>query len=261
MVAVGFMFSNSSVIIAETQPRTRVAKRLAKRPVVGQHKLTPVLEIARKCQEQMNTIKDYEAKLQKKEQIGSRLLSQTIQIKFRERPFSVYLKYLNPHVGREVIYVQGKNDGKILAHGTGIESIVGTMTLSPTSPDAMEENRYPITMIGISNMLEKVIQQWDVESQYDDIQVKYYPKARIGQVACKVIETSHSNRRPQFKFHMTRLYIDQQSNLAIRVEQYGFPKRPEDKPPLIEQYTYLDVRPNVSFTDRDFDPSNSKYDY
>lgn len=260
-VGFGFLYSSGALLIAETKPETRVAKRITKGSVGDNHKLIPVLKIARKCQEQLKAIKDYEAMFSKREQVGNQFVSQTIQIKLRERPFSVYLKYVNPHLGREVIYVQGKNDGNLLAHGTGIESIVGTLTLSPTSADAMVENRYPITMIGISNMLDKVTKQWDFESQYDEVEVKYYPNAKIGRVACKVVETSHPKRRPHFKFHMTRLYVDQKTNLPIRVEQYGFPKKAGAKPPLIEQYTYSALRPNMNLTDRDFDPSNSKYDY
>ena len=40
---------------------------------------------------------------------------------------------------------------------------------------------------------------------------------------------------------MTRLYIDRNTNLPVRVEQYGFPKKPGQERPLIEEYTWTEL--------------------
>ena len=44
-----------------------------------------------------------------------------MNLKVREKPFSVYLGFVKPHTGREVIYVAGQSGSNLLAHGTGIE--------------------------------------------------------------------------------------------------------------------------------------------
>ena len=72
-------------------------------------------------------------------------------VKVRHRPFSVYVKFLGPAElkGREAIYIEGANDGNLMAHGTGIERVVGTLNLEPDSPLAMKGQRYPLTKIGV----------------------------------------------------------------------------------------------------------------
>jgi hypothetical protein len=237
-----------------------VASATGKAKVDPQHPLAPALEHAYAARQKLAAVKDYEAVFSKQELIGRRLRATSMKMKVREEPFSVYLQYITPHQGREVIYVAGRNNGQLKAHETGIKSIAGTVSLAPDSEDAMDGNRYPITMIGIRNLLDQIIAQWELEAQYGEANPPVYrPDSKLGGVPCKVIETSHPQPRKQFKFHMTRLYIDSETGLPIRVEQYGFPQTEGSKPPLLEEYTYTKVRVNVGLTDRDFDITNPNY--
>ena len=128
-----------------------------------QHPLNTALKIGRESRAKLDDIEDYSASFFKDEIVGSKRVKQKMQLKVREKPFSVYIKFLTPYAGREVIYVEGQDGGKILVHGTGIESIVGTLSLSPTSSRAMEESRYPVTMIGLRNLADTLIKQWESE--------------------------------------------------------------------------------------------------
>jgi hypothetical protein len=225
-----------------------------------QHPLAPALEQAYKAREALAGVKDYTAVFSKQELVGNDIKRASMTIKFREEPFSVYMLFGKPYEGREVIYVAGANNNLLLAHDTGVRAVLGgTVSLAPESERAMEDNRYPITMIGLKNMLDRIISQWEAEGQYGETNVRYFPNATLGKdVACRVIESSHPQPRKQFKFQMTRLYIDKQTGIAIRVEQYGFPKNGE-KAPLVEEYTYMSVKTNVGLTARDFDAKNSSY--
>jgi hypothetical protein len=238
--------------------QTRVAKATAK---TTSHPLTPALKIARDSREKLDKIDDYTVLFYKDEVVGKTRIKQKMQLKVREKPFSVYIKFLNPHAGREVIYVNGKNDGKILVHGTGIETIVGTLRLSPTSSRAMEESRYPVTMIGLRKLAETLIKQWESELKFDDVAVKFYPNARIGDQQCKVIQSMHKNKAKGIKFHMSRMYIDKLTGFPVRVEQFGFPTKTGGQPPMIEQYTYLNLKTNNGYKSIDFSEKNPKYDY
>ncbi|HUQ71828.1 MAG TPA: DUF1571 domain-containing protein [Planctomycetaceae bacterium] len=224
-----------------------------------QHPLVPALEHAYAARQKLAAVADYEAVFSKQEHIGRRMRATSMKMKVREEPFSVYLHYVTPHAGREVIYVAGRNNGMLLAHEAGLKSIAGTVPLAPDSEDAMDGNKYPVTMIGMKNLLEQIITQWEAESQFGESVVQYRPDSKLGGVPCKVIETSHPTPRKQFKFQMTRLFIDEQTGLPIRVEQYAFPQTPEGKPPLIEEYTYTKIRTNIGLTDRDFDVANPNY--
>jgi hypothetical protein len=184
-----------------------------------------------------------------------------MEMKFRTEPFSVYLKFQKPKQGREVLYVEGRNDGRLLAREAGVLGLIGTVSLRPDSPEATSEGRHPITSIGMHNMLQAVIEQWEAELEYGEIEVRYYPEATVGGMQCHVVETSHPRPRRQFKFHKTRLWIDKQTNLPVRLEQYDFPPREGADPPLVEEYTYTNIRTNVGLKDSDFDPKNPDYGF
>ena len=253
---------------AAAAPPTR--DRAAARPVdepanragsSSAHPLEPALEIARSCRDALEGVNDYQAMFSKWDIINGRGYAHTMRMKFRSEPMSVYLRFESPYAGREVIYVEGRNDGNLLAHETGIKSLVGTVALRPDSPRALSESKHPITHIGISNLLKGIIQQWESETRLDQMQVLYYEDAKLRGMECRVIEATHPQPGRDVRFHRTRLYIDKKSGMPVRVEQFGFPDRPGAKPPLLEQYTYWDIRPNVGLTDLDFDVRNPAYGF
>lgn len=238
----------------------------AQQPVAGrtapQHPLVPALEHARAARSAVEKARDYQAVFTKRERVNGRLSeSQTMFVKLRHEPFSVYLKFIRPHEGREVLYVDGRNEGHLLAREPGIRSIVGTVRLLPTSERAMAESRFPITMMGMKTLVDGVITQWESETQFGEVDVKYYRDAKIGEMECYAIETSHPQPRRQFKYHLTRLYIEKSTGMPVRVEQYGFPTRAGEPPPLMEEYTYSNVKVNSGLTDLDFDDRNPQYGF
>jgi len=62
-------------------------------------------------------VRDYTATLMKQERVKGKLLPrETIAVKFR-RPYAIYMKWTGAvKAGQEVIYVRGRNDGKLSAH-------------------------------------------------------------------------------------------------------------------------------------------------
>lgn len=227
----------------------------------GEHPLAPALRHAQTCLEKVKAMPGYECTFSKKEVVGKELISQSMKMKVRHEPFSVYMYFLEPAKGREVIFVNGRNDNKLQVHETGLASLIGTLSLSPEDTRVMAENRHPITRAGLSNMLETVIGQWHEESKYGETDVKYFEDAKVGAYTCRVIESSHPQPRKQFPFHLTRLWIEEKTGIAVRVQQFGFPKNKDAKPPVIEDYAFTAIKPEVRLTDRDFDISNPSYNY
>lgn len=246
-----------SVAAADENPRVAARANGERSP----HTLDPALRVARSSLNSISQADGYTAVFKRRELVGRKLLSSTMTIKLRHEPFSVYLRFHGDHDGREVLYVDGRNNGNMLAHESGLKSIVGTVSLAPTSTTAMNGSRYPITRIGMQKLVEAVIAQWESETKFDSIKLKYYPNAKLDDAECKVIETSHPVRHSDAKFFMTRLYIDRETNLPVRLEQYGFPASAGAQPPLVEEYTYSNIRLNPGLTDRDFDPRNPAYDF
>jgi hypothetical protein len=237
--------------------------RLAVNPEgVKEHPLLPAIRLAQSSLSGLEAVKDYQAQLVKRERIDGRLLTQVMEMKLRESPLSVYLSFGGSHAGREVLFVQGQNGDQFWVHeGEGLKALVGTVSLAPNADEALQENRYPITLIGMRHMVQILVDQWKFESRYGEIDVKFFPQAKLNDRQCRVIQASHPQPRRQFRFHMTRLFIDNETGLPVRVEQYGFPATPDGPPPLEEEYTYSKIRTNIGLSDADFSRDNPEYSF
>ena len=228
-----------------------------------EHPLVPAIALVKdRCVGALNGIQDYEAVFTKRELIQGKLTTQVMQMRLREKPFSVYLRFGGDFEGREILFVQGQNNNQLLAHeGSGFASLAGTMTLDPRGEMAMAENHYPITHIGMRNLISQVLEQWELESKFAECDVKYFPQAKLGERSCEVIQCSHPQPRREFRFHVCRVFLDKELKLPVRVENYGFPTQNAPNPPLHEEYTYSNVKVNVGLQDADFNSKNPKYKF
>jgi outer membrane lipoprotein-sorting protein len=230
----------------------------------NEHPLMPAIRWARQEIENVRKIQDYSAIMVKRERIGGQLSEEEYAfVKIRHRPFSVYMRFLYPPSigGQEVIWIEGANDGKMWARGTGLKRVFGTVSLSPTSPIVMRNNRYPITEIGILRLVERIIEVAEHDAQYGECEVTYYPGARINNRPCLCIQVVHPIPRANFRFHIARVFVDEELRLPVRYESYDWPKEPGGSPLLLEEYTYLNIRLNNGFTDKDFDINNPEYGF
>ena len=233
---------------------------------VDEHPLMPVLRIAEEGLKRIDAnIQDYSATLVKRERVKGELTSNHyMYLKVRHQPFSVYTVFLGPEEfkGREVIYVEGQNNGKMLAHeAKGWRARIGMVALKPESPFAMEGQRYPITMIGMRTMAERLAEVGREDLRYDEVDVKFHKGAKINGRVCTCIQASHPVPRKHFRYHLARIFIDDELQLPLRFEAFLWPYKEGGKPVLVEQYTYLNVKINNGFTDHDFDPHNENYKF
>ncbi len=239
-----------------------------------EHPLTPTMKKAKKCLQHIDReIKDYTCTLVKRERIDGRLSRHAFAfVKLRHQqirdgavvtPFSVYMRFSGPADirGREVIFVDGWNKGKLIARNGGGNFGYVTVAISPLSRLAMVDNHYPVTEMGIRNLVERLVEIGEEELQHGEIEVKYYRGAKIDDRVCTAIEVTHPVRRPHFRYHIARIFIDDELQLPIRYASYDWPEEVGGKPRLIEEYTYLDLNLNAGLTDSDFDYKNDEYKF
>ena len=213
-------------------------------------------------------IHDYTAVMVKRERVDNQLgEAQYMSIKIRNernlgdvvQPFSVYMKFLKPRAqaGREVIWVKGRNSNKLMAHEGGLLG-VKTFHLDPDGWLAMKGQKYPIYDAGIENMIIKLIEKAERDRAAGDCEVVKRPNANINNRSCTLIEVIHPVRQSPFEFYKAQVFIDNELQVPIRYAAYDWP-RPGQKPDLIEEYTYINLKINVGLTDADFDSANSQY--
>jgi hypothetical protein len=228
----------------------------------NEHPLMPALRWAREGYPAIEKIQDYTATLIKRERIDNTLgEDQYIALKVRHKPFSVYLNFLAPTSlkGQECMFIEGANNGKMWAHGTGMKAVFGTVSLDPNGRTAMTDQRYPLTQIGVLNLTRRLIEVATEDVKYGECEVKYYKGAKINDRVCTCTEVLHPVPRKNFLFHRARIFVDDALNIPIRYEAYDWPKTEGGPPELIEAYTYLNLKLNVGLTDADFDIHNPAY--
>ena len=256
--------ANPCVAQTRAEP-VKATKSIAdERPQIDEaHPLYIPLQMAYQSLGALKEIQDYECNFTKREFLAKKLQKTTMRLKFREEPFSVYLKFIDANAGREVLYVKGQNNNNLLVREPGFKAVLGVIPLSPTGPDAMAENKYPLTSIGMKNMLNRVIAQWESEARFAGTTVQKRPDSKLpltGEI-CTVYESIHAKPFKDFKYHTTRLWIDDKSGLAIGCQQLAFPGKNEKEPPLVEEYFYTDLKVNRKLTDADFDKNNKNYSF
>jgi hypothetical protein len=260
------VFRISKARIEPKQPDLPLGKLELKPAGEGEHPLDPSIRFAKAGLERIRAnIKDYSCTLVKQERIGNELYPQEYmyaEVRNRKvengkivQPLSVYMYFLRPEKvkGREVIYVEGQNENKLVAHGsTPVERIVGAVQLDPTGAMAMKGNRYPITEVGLENLVVKLIEKAERDRQYGECTVSIKPGVKINDRGCTLMEVVHPTPRPHFDFNIARVYLDDELHLPVRYEAYTWPTRPNGQPELTECYTYLNLKVNVGLEDKNF---------
>ena len=248
---------------AQQRPGPRTARSDARRV----NALARHLQIARDAQATVDQIGDYTFTFTKRERVDGELTeADSLAVKVRHEPFSVYARCLGPvkSPGQEVIYIDGANNGQAWAHTTGITGkLVGTLSLDPAGSMMMDGNRHPVTNIGMKNLIRNVIEDFEeYASVSDQLDPNVYLNAKLNgrPVICLEVTALEPlpNKNPRQR---TRLYIDRELNVPVRLEAYEWPSRAGDKPLLVEEYEYTDLELNPGLADRDFDIDNPAYGF
>lgn len=224
---------------------------------MGQGDNAALLSFLDRAERRYDEVQDYTAVLLRRERIGELLRPQeTILLKF-QRPFKVYMRWLEgPGRGREGLYVRGAHGDKFLVHEPrGIRRLF-TAALSPSDQRVLAESRHPITDVGIGRLLEIVAENARRAARNGVLRlVDLGP----GEVAGRRVQQVEGilPRKPEAGYYCYRVFLafDQEHSLPIRVVVYDW----DDQ--LVEEYIYTELHLNPGLTARDFDPDNSDYGF
>jgi len=224
--------------------------------------LDKALSLAKSSLDALDEIKDYTCIFVKQERVDGQLLDEErLAMKIRHQPFSVYMRFIRPEslAGQEAIYVEGRNNGNLVAHPNGLKGkIVGTVTLDPTGLIAMHDNRYPITNAGMKNLVALLIQLGERKDLLKDCRVEFIEDGKIGDRGCMLIEISNPWAVGDFRLAKAKIWLDREWNVPLGFESWEWPKR-GNEPVLAERYQYLQVKFDQGLGDLDFDPANPEY--
>lgn len=204
-----------------------------------------------------SSVSSYTAVFHKQQRISGKLLpEETILLKCRREPFSLYMKWIKkPNYGSELLYVKGWNQDRIRAHKGGILRFF-KRNLDPRDPVLMENNLHPVTSIGIDFMIKTISINMRKAIKVGDLTFVERGQETVYGRKTHTIEIIFPKEKAQ-SYAGWRFVINQdvESKILLRIRIYSRENR------LIENYGYENLKLNAPLTDADFDPENPEYDF
>ncbi len=224
----------------------------------GEHPLGPTVRVLTEVLGHIDqNVRDYTCTLIKREAIDGALGEpQHIMMKVRNEPFSVYMVFLKPFQGREVLYVNGANNNEMVVLEAGFKRHLGKLNLDPNGMIAMRGQKHPITEVGLRNLVNKLVIGKTAEMQFMECNVSNNPNIKIGDRSTTLIQIEHPVPRKEFATHISRIFLDNELRVPVHYDAYLWPEAPGRTPPLDASYTYSNLKLNVGLAARDFDVNN-----
>ena len=203
-------------------------------------------------------VQDYTAHFVKRERIKDKLRdAEDIQLKFRE-PGQIYMRWMGPAVpGREILFVKGRDQDRALIHEPKLPSSLVTILTRPDSPLVLQESRYPITDVGLGQLINLLATHTHRALTRGELTTREVP-AVDPSVAAKTeqrLELITPKTATGYLANRAVVTIDLATRLPVAVELFGASDE------LLASYTYKDLIVNPGLTDRDFDPTNPQYTF
>jgi hypothetical protein len=208
-----------------------------------------VLSVLKQAQVCCERLSDYTLTLEKQELVKGRLSpKETMFVKWK-RPFSVYIKTISgKHKDREIIYVKGKNNDKMIVSPGGVFGAL-TVRISPDSVLAKRESRHTITEAGLRAIISRMITTIQDERKLGSTAKVTY----MGEESCSPEKVIHLSIENSSYAPRTDIRLSDGTLFPYSIVSY------DADGTLLESYTYRDIKTNVGLTDTDFDPKNPAY--
>lgn len=217
---------------------------------------------------------DYTATFFKRERVDGHIgKGQIVNMKVRHAPFSVYMKWIVGDKGREVLYVEGERNGKMLVKKGGLSGrFLPPLQLDPNGSLAMRESRHPITKAGMINLLKEFIMHRQREVKLESgFQCVMQDNQEVNQRSCYGFVLEFSDKSVSEIYRKSIVYIDKELLVPIYIQNYTWPDSESeseivdaqqlDEETIIEHYTFTNIKLNQDLADLDFKRENEKYSF
>ncbi|MEE8451375.1 MAG: DUF1571 domain-containing protein, partial [Thermoguttaceae bacterium] len=114
---------------------------------------------------------------------------------------------------------------------------------------------------GIKSLIKRLYEVGREDIRYGECDVQYFEDVAVNGRSCTVIQVTHPVRRTNFRYHVARIFLDDELQVPIRYAAYDWPTGGDNRPALVEEYTYIDLKLNIGLTDWDFDTRNEAYGF
>lgn len=212
--------------------------------------------------DQLNEVDGYTGTFKKQERLRGTLgPMQTLAMKVRQRPFAIYLKFLAPVPGKEVVYAEGHHDNKVIAHTPGVAGwLVPRLAVPPDHPLALAESRHAVTEAGLANLTKRLIHFREMDlADPEAVTVLDRTTDEEGHTRLRSIHT-HPSPDPDRPFARCEIFYDLETRIPVEIYNYDWPETGHSGDlQLAEHYRYEDLNFHADLSALDFDPANPNY--
>jgi hypothetical protein len=204
------------------------------------------------------TVRDYTARFTKRERINDQLRNpEEIRLKFRE-PGQIYMRWTRGNaVGREILFVKGRDQDRALIHEPGFLTSLLTIVIAPDSPKVLQDSRYPITDVGVGHLIKLLAANTRRAVARGELAASELtpigPPGSVSAGAGRRIELITPKAAPGYFCHRAVVAIDGLTRLPVAVELF------DTNDALLGSYAYQDLVLNPGLADLDFDSANAAY--
>ncbi len=215
---------------------------------------------------------DYTCTFFKQERISGELTDgQSIELKLRHRPFSVYMKWESGDKGREVLFVEGVDDNRMTVHPGGWKArLIPALKIDPEGSLAMSEARHPVMLVGLLKLCDEITvrRKSELGHRYP-IRCRLIENEMVNDRACYCFVSTYLDRKCSDDYRKSIQYVDKEWLLPICVKNYGWPEAKQkfadenalDEATLVEHYAYSELQFNQQLAEKDFDRGNEAYGF
>jgi outer membrane lipoprotein-sorting protein len=200
-------------------------------------------------------VDNYTAVFHRIERVNGKLIAEEITLLKFKQPFKVYMRWINPLKGQESLYVEGANNNKVKAHGTGLTKLI-TVNLNPTSAMAMENSRHPITDAGLENLVKLISSNLQRGLRAGELISKDHGEQTVyGRKTRKIEGVLPKDPAKGYYCYRCIVNLDVETRMPIKTQIFDW----DDQ--LVECYGYENLNLNPGLGDKDFDPKNPEYHF
>jgi hypothetical protein len=210
----------------------------------------------------LDGVKDFQATFYRQERLGRNLGEpEVMNIKMRCEPRSVFLSWIDPHAGRELIWHRDAHEGKLLIHECGWKgNLIPIVKLSPTHPLVVATGRRGIDQLGLWN-LAKMLSKYGKDLSRPEVRIEMTDDKSIGDRPCYCFCAVFPKPFEGLNYYQAIIYLDKEWKFPLGCELFDKPTEEGGEPVLLEAYYYEDLELNVGLIESQFDPTNPDYHF
>jgi hypothetical protein len=200
-------------------------------------------------------VDNYTAVFHRVEFVESKLTPEEVVVLKFKRPFKIYLRWIRPSKGQESLYIDGANDNRIRAHGSGLVGFV-TVNLDPKGATAMQNSRHPITEAGLHSLLGRIGSNMHRAVRAGELAAKDHGERTVyGRKTRELEGILPKDRSKGYYCYRCIVNLDLETRMPIKTQIFDW----DDQ--LVECYGYEDLNLNPGLSDKDFDYKNPEYHF